>query len=94
MVVLNVFYNVGFKDELLEKIGFVYLFEYFMFGGLVNVFDFDGLIQIVGGENNVFINNDIMNFYDLFFVENIEIVFWLEFDWMLGLNFDEKVLDV
>ncbi len=94
MVALNVLYNVGSKDESPDKTGFAHLFEHLMFGGSVNVPDFDGPIQTAGGENNAFTNNDITNFYDLLPAENIETAFWLESDRMLGLNFDEKVLDV
>lgn len=94
MVALNVLYNVGSKDESPEKTGFAHLFEHLMFGGSANVPDFDGPIQTAGGENNAFTNNDITNFYDLLPAENIETAFWLESDRMLGLNFDEKVLDV
>lgn len=49
---------------------------------------------MVGGDNNVFINNDIINFYEVLFVENLEMVFWLEFDCMMAFNFDEEVLEV
>lgn len=68
MVVVNMLYDVGVCDELELKIGFVYLFEYFMFGGFVNIVDFDVLLQYVGGELNVFMFNDIINYYDVFFV--------------------------
>jgi len=94
MVALNILYNVGSKDESPDKTGFAHLFEHLMFGGSANVPDFDSPIQLAGGENNAFTNNDITNFYDLLPAENIETAFWLESDRMLGLNFDDKVLDV
>lgn len=94
MVALNVLYNVGSKDESPEKTGFAHLFEHLMFGGSAHIPDFDGPIQTAGGENNAFTNNDITNFYDLLPAANIETAFWLESDRMMGLNFDEKVLDV
>ncbi|MEZ5039100.1 MAG: pitrilysin family protein [Saprospiraceae bacterium] len=94
MVALNVLYNVGSRDESPEKTGFAHLFEHLMFGGSVNIPDFDDPIQLAGGENNAFTNTDITNFYELLPTENIETAFWLESDRMLGLNFDEKVLDV
>ena len=94
MVALNVLYNVGSRDESPDKTGFAHLFEHLMFGGSVNAPDFDGPIQRAGGENNAFTNNDITNFYDLLPAQNIETAFWLESDRMLGLNFDEKVLEV
>lgn len=94
MVAVNVLYNVGARDESPEKTGFAHLFEHLMFGGSANIPDFDDPIQMAGGENNAFTNNDITNFYDLLPAENIETAFWLESDRMLSLNFDEKVLEV
>lgn len=94
MVALNVLYNVGSRDESPERTGFAHLFEHLMFGGSVNIPDFDDPIQLAGGENNAFTNTDITNFYELLPTENIETAFWLESDRMLGLNFDEKVLDI
>jgi predicted Zn-dependent peptidase len=94
MVAINVLYNVGARDELPEKTGFAHLFEHLMFGGSVNVPDFDDPIQHAGGENNAFTNNDITNFYDILPAENIETALWLESDRMLNLNLDPQVLDV
>lgn len=94
MVAVNVLYNVGARDESPDKTGFAHLFEHLMFGGSANVPDFDEPIQMAGGENNAFTNNDITNFYDIVPAQNIETAFWLESDRMLSLNFDEKVLDV
>lgn len=94
MVAVNVLYNVGARDESPNKTGFAHLFEHLMFGGSANIPDFDNPIQLAGGENNAFTNNDITNFYDLMPAENVETAFWLESDRMLALNFDEKVLDV
>ncbi|TXB66319.1 M16 family metallopeptidase [Phaeodactylibacter luteus] len=94
MAAVNVLYNVGARDESPDKTGFAHLFEHLMFGGSANVPDFDTPIQMAGGENNAFTNNDITNFYDLLPAENLETAFWLESDRMLALNFDEKVLDV
>ncbi|MCB0553402.1 MAG: insulinase family protein, partial [Phaeodactylibacter sp.] len=51
-------------------------------------------IQMAGGENNAFTNNDITNFYDVLPIQNLETAFWLESDRMVALNFDEKVLEV
>ncbi len=93
MAAVNVLYNVGARDESPEKTGFAHLFEHLMFGGSVNIPDFDDPIQLAGGENNAFTNNDITNFYDIVPAENLETVFWLESDRMLQLNIDEKTLD-
>lgn len=94
MAAVNVLYNVGSRDESPEKTGFAHLFEHLMFGGSANIPDFDGPIQLAGGENNAFTNNDVTNFYDVLPAQNLEIALWLESDRMLSLNFCEKVLQV
>jgi zinc protease len=94
LCVLNILYNVGSKDEHPEKTGFAHLFEHLMFGGSVNVSDFDNQLQIAGGDNNAFTSNDITNYYITLPANNIETGFWLESDRMLSLDFSQKVLDV
>jgi len=94
MAAVNVLYDVGARDESPDKTGFAHLFEHLMFGGSLNVPDFDDPIQLAGGENNAFTNNDMTNFYDTLPAQNIETAFWLESDRMLSLNFSDQVLDV
>jgi zinc protease len=93
MAVLNILYDVGARDEDPEKTGFAHLFEHLMFGGSVNVPNYDEPLQRVGGENNAFTSNDITNYYITLPSENIETAFWLESDRMLSLAFSEKSLD-
>ncbi len=94
LCVLNILYRVGSKDENPEKTGFAHLFEHLMFGGSVNVAEFDAELQVAGGENNAFTSNDITNYYITLPANNIETAFWLESDRMLSLDFSQKVLDV
>jgi zinc protease len=93
MAVLNILYDVGARDEDPEKTGFAHLFEHLMFGGSVNIPNYDEPLQRVGGENNAFTSNDITNYYITLPAENIETAFWLESDRMLSLAFSEKSLD-
>jgi zinc protease len=93
MVAMNVLYNVGSRDESPERTGFAHLFEHLMFGGSLNVPNFDTPIQLAGGENNAFTNSDITNFYNILPSENLETAFWLESDRMFSLNFSETSLD-
>lgn len=93
MVAVNVLYDVGARDESPQLTGLAHLFEHLMFGGSAHIPDFDDPIQLAGGENNAFTNNDMTNFYDTLPAQNIEIAFWLESDRMLSLNFDPKVLE-
>jgi predicted Zn-dependent peptidase len=94
MAVLNILYDVGARDEDPEKTGFAHLFEHLMFGGSVNIPDYDQPLQRVGGENNAFTSNDITNYYITLPSANIETAFWLESDRMLSLAFSKKSLEV
>lgn len=94
MVALNLLYDVGSKDENPNRTGFAHLFEHLMFGGSVNIPDFDTPLQKAGGENNAWTSNDITNYYSVVPRQNVETAFWLESDRMLGLDFSEKSLSV
>ena len=94
MVALNVMYNVGARDESPEMTGMAHLFEHLMFGGSVNVPDFDGAIENAGGMNNAWTSNDYTNFYDIVPAQNVETAFWVESDRMLSLAFSDKALEV
>lgn len=94
IAVLNVLYNVGSRDEQPSKTGFAHLFEHLMFGGSMNIANYDEPLQKVGGENNAFTNTDITNYYLTVPAPNIETGFWLESDRMLSLSFDPNVLEV
>jgi len=94
MVVVNVLYDVGARDEDPKKTGFAHLFEHLMFGGSINIEDFETPLQLAGGENNAYTTNDFTNYYIQLPAENIETAFWLESDRMLSLAFSEKSLEV
>lgn len=94
MVAMNILYNVGARNEYSEHTGFAHLFEHLMFGGSVNIPDFDTPLQLAGGENNAWTNNDITNYYLTVPRQNVEIGFWLESDRMLSLDFNERSLEV
>lgn len=94
IAVMNILYDVGSRDERPDKTGFAHLFEHLMFGGSVNIPNYDDPLQLVGGENNAFTNTDITNYYLTVPSSNIETGFWLESDRMLSLSFDPQVLEV
>lgn len=94
MVAVNVLYDVGARDEEEHRTGFAHLFEHLMFGGSVNIPEYDEPLQMAGGENNAYTTNDITNYYIQLPLKNIETAFWLESDRMLSLAFSEKSLDV
>ncbi len=94
MAVVNVLYDVGARDENPAQTGFAHLFEHLMFGGSVNIPDYDDPLQNAGGENNAYTTNDLTNYYCQLPAENIETALWLESDRMLSLAFGKKSLDV
>ena len=94
MAVVNVMYDVGARDEDPSKTGFAHLFEHLMFGGSINISDFETPLNMAGGENNAYTSNDVTNYYIQLPAENIETALWLESDRMLSLAFSEKSLDV
>ena len=94
IAVVNVLYDIGARDESEEKTGFAHLFEHLMFGGQINIPDFDTELQKAGGENNAFTSNDITNYYDVLPANNLDTALWLESDRMLSLAFTEKSLEV
>jgi predicted Zn-dependent peptidase len=94
MAVVNVLYDVGARDENPNQTGFAHLFEHLMFGGSINIPDYDDPLQNAGGENNAYTTNDLTNYYCQLPAENVETAFWLESDRMLSLAFSKKSLDV
>lgn len=94
MVVVNTLYDVGARDENPDRTGFAHLFEHLMFGGSVNIPNFDRPLELAGGNNNAFTTNDLTNYYDILPAQNIETALWLESDRMLSLAFTEKSLKI
>ncbi len=94
MAVVDVMYDVGARDENPDKTGFAHLFEHLMFGGSINIKDYDEPLQKAGGENNAYTTNDLTNYYCQLPAENLETAFWLESDRMLSLAFSKRSLEV
>jgi predicted Zn-dependent peptidase len=94
LATLNIMYRVGARDESPDKTGFAHLFEHLMFGGSVNIPDYDEPLQMAGGDNNAWTNNDVTNYYLTLPADNLETGFWLESDRMLNLAFSPKSLEV
>jgi predicted Zn-dependent peptidase len=94
MAVVNVMYDVGSRDEDPHRTGFAHLFEHLMFGGSVNIPEYDAPLQLAGGENNAYTSSDVTNYYIQLPTENLETAFWLESDRMLSLAFKKKSLEV
>lgn len=94
VVAVDVLYNTGARDERRSLTGIAHLFEHLMFGGSVNVPDFDLELSDAGGESNAWTSNDFTNFYEVLPAANIETALHLESDRMLRLSFSEDALNV
>lgn len=94
MTVVNILYEVGARDEHEDRTGFAHLFEHLMFGGSKHAEKFDRELEVAGGSNNAFTNNDLTNYFDTIPAQNIETALWLESDRMMNLNISERSLNV
>ena len=94
MVAVNTLYMVGSRNEEPEHTGFAHLFEHLMFGGSINIPDYDKQCQQASGENNAFTDVDFTNYYVMMPATNIETALWLESDRMLSLAFTPQSLEV
>lgn len=94
MVVMDILYNVGSKDEAPDHTGFAHLFEHLMFGGSAHIPDYDTPCETAGGENNAWTCEDVTNFYLTLPSDNIETGFWLESDRMNALSFSKESLRI
>lgn len=93
MVAVSILYNVGARNEDPEQTGYAHLLEHLMFEGSINIPDYDTHVQLAGGENNAWTNNDLTNYYITLPKSNIETAFWLESDRMLGLALTEESVE-
>jgi zinc protease len=91
---VNLLYGAGARDEDPALTGFAHLFEHLMFEGSINIPEYDHSLQMAGGENNAFTNNDFTSYYLTIPKQNLETALWLESDRMLGLLFSEEKLRV
>lgn len=92
-VSVQVWYDVGSKDDPAGKSGFAHMFEHLMFKGTRNLADeqMDRLTEDVGGYNNASTNADYTNYYEVVPANHLERLLFAEADRMASLVVDEKV---
>ncbi len=88
LVVANLWYHVGAKDDPPARTGFAHLFEHMMFQGSRNVGKAEHLkyVQQAGGNLNATTNVDRTNYFQTLPSSQLELALWLESDRMLSLN--------
>ena len=61
IISVNLWFNVGSKDEQEGRTGFAHLFEHLMFMGTDKVPNIDLLLESGGGSNNASTREDVTN---------------------------------
>ena len=92
---VELWYNVGSKNERPGRTGFAHLFEHLMFKGSKNVQSDEHLtfISRVGGDGNAYTTEDATVFVQTVPSQYLPLVFWLEADRMATLRIDERTLE-
>ncbi|MFL5383744.1 MAG: M16 family metallopeptidase [Longimicrobiaceae bacterium] len=96
VVALNIWYNVGSRNEVPGRTGLAHLFEHMMFQGTQHVPETGHIAHVerVGGSLNASTWLDRTNFYDTVPSDRLELVLWLESDrlgWYLPALTQEKL---
>jgi predicted Zn-dependent peptidase len=87
VVSVNVWYDVGSRDERAGRTGFAHLFEHMMFQGSANVKKAEHfqLVERAGGELNGSTQTDRTNYYETLPSNRLNLGLWLEADRMRSL---------
>ncbi len=87
VVTVNVWYNVGSRNERPGRSGFAHLFEHMMFQGSANVDKGEHmqLIERAGGDMNGTTNTDRTNYFEILPSNRLNLGLWLEADRMRSL---------
>ncbi len=94
LVVVGVYYNIGFRIEPRNRTGFAHLFEHLMFEGSKNLAkgEFDKLIEGNGGVMNGSTRFDFTNYFEVVPSHALETMLWGEADRMKNLTVTEETL--
>jgi len=90
-VTVQVWYDVGSKNDPAGRNGFAHLFEHLMFKSTKNMKSemLDRLTEDVGGFNNATTSDDITNYYEVVPSNYLETLLWAEAERLSNLNVDE-----
>ena len=86
-VAVQVWYDVGAKDDPKDRSGFAHLFEHLMFKATRNLVpeQFDRLTEDVGGYNNASTDDDFTNYFEVVPANHLERLLFAEADRMANL---------
>ncbi|MDB5687301.1 MAG: peptidase [Rhizorhabdus sp.] len=91
-VAVQVWYNVGSKDDPAGRSGFAHMFEHLMFKATRNLApeQMDRLTEDVGGYNNASTNDDYTNYYEVVPANHLQPLLFAEADRMASLVVEPK----
>ncbi len=91
-VSVQVWYDVGSKDDPKGKSGFAHMFEHLMFKSTRNLVSeqMDRLTEDVGGYNNASTNDDYTNYYEVVPANHLQRLLFAEADRMASLVVEPK----
>ena len=91
-VSVQVWYDVGSKDDPKGKSGFAHMFEHLMFKSTRNLVSeqMDRLTEDVGGYNNASTNDDYTNYYEVIPANHLQRLLFAEADRMASLVVEPK----
>jgi predicted Zn-dependent peptidase len=94
VVAVNVWYDVGSRNERPGRTGFAHLFEHMMFQGSANVgkMEHGQLIERAGGDFNGTTQPDRTNYYNVVPSNRVNLALWLEADRMRSLAISSENL--
>lgn len=95
-VAVNLWYQVGSRDEAPRRTGFAHLFEHLMFQGTwtgVGVGEHLAAIQAAGGGANATTSFDRTNYFETVVPGALDLALWLEAQRMQALRVDQTNLD-
>lgn len=94
IVMVGVYYGIGFRIEPRDRTGFAHLFEHMMFQGSQNLGkgEFDRLIEGNGGFSNGSTRFDFTNYFEVVPSHALETMLWGEADRMRGLALTQAKL--
>ncbi len=90
-VTVQVWFDVGSKNDPNGRNGFAHLFEHLMFKSTKNLKSeqFDRLTEDVGGNNNAFTSDDVTAYHEVVPSNYLETLLWAEAERLSNLNVDE-----
>ncbi len=91
-VTIQMWYDVGSKNDPIGRNGFAHLFEHIMFKSTKNMKSeqMDRMTEDVGGWNNASTSDDVTNYYEVVPSNHLERLLWAEAERMTNLTVDES----